>query len=348
MNEPTAASDPSPSRPSPNGHPAGGQVLPPLPDLPPVEAPSAGFIVQLFVIPAVVVLIVILVWLVFGKLAGGERDAMEYVRLIRGVSTNWRSANRAAYELASLIQNDPKLAADPKLLGELTELLEQNLDKVEDPEMTQYLALALGRFQIAEGVSGNGTMVDTLATLARALDAIYPDSIRIAAAMSLAEQAAHREGKIDHARAVAALSETARAAEPTLRQVSVYALGFFGGEAATNALRDHLADENRYARYNAAVALSRRGDPTAAGTVREMLSTADLEKVLDITSADEKRAKIEAIELEALNALQTAITAGKPELARQARREIEALSQTGLSSVRNAALNVLKNLPAAP
>ena len=57
--------------------------LPPVPDLPPVEAPSAAFIVQLFVIPAVVVLVVICVWLLFGKLAGGERDAMEYVRLIR-------------------------------------------------------------------------------------------------------------------------------------------------------------------------------------------------------------------------------------------------------------------------
>ena len=92
-----------------------------LNDLPPVEAPSAGFIVQLFVIPAVVVLVVICVWLLFGKLAGGERDAMEYVRLIRESSSNSRAANRAAFELASLIQNDSKArTSDPKLLGELT------------------------------------------------------------------------------------------------------------------------------------------------------------------------------------------------------------------------------------
>ena len=56
---------------------------PPLADLPPVEAPSASFVVQLFVIPAVVVAVVIVVWLLFGKLAGGERDAMEYVRQLR-------------------------------------------------------------------------------------------------------------------------------------------------------------------------------------------------------------------------------------------------------------------------
>jgi hypothetical protein len=107
--------------------------LPPLADLPPVEAPSAGVIVQLFVIPAVIVLVVICVWLLFGKLAGGERDAMEYVRLMRASSTNFRAANRAAFELASLLQNDPKLASDPKLLAELTELLVHELDQVENP-----------------------------------------------------------------------------------------------------------------------------------------------------------------------------------------------------------------------
>src|SRR5262245_55378502 len=131
----------SPFAPSANG--PGKDAMPPVPDLPPVEAPSAGFIVQLFVIPALVVLVVILVWLLFGKLAGGERDAMDYVRLIRSSSGNWRTANRAAFELASLIQNDPKLAADPRLLGELTELLEHELDSIEDPEMTRYVALAI-------------------------------------------------------------------------------------------------------------------------------------------------------------------------------------------------------------
>src|SRR3982751_2877887 len=106
---------------SPEPHePSRGPVLT---DLPPVEAPSAGFIVQLFVIPAVVVAVVVVVWLLFGKLAGGERDAMDYVRLLRSPDANWRAATRAAFELASLIQNDPKLARDPKLLGELTDLL---------------------------------------------------------------------------------------------------------------------------------------------------------------------------------------------------------------------------------
>src|SRR5512144_468679 len=98
----------SPSQPTEDLDPRDPSRPPALSDLPPVEAPSAGFIVQLFVIPAVIVAVVIVVWLLFGKLAGGERDAMEYVRLLRSPNANWR----AAFELVSLIQNDPKLGAD--------------------------------------------------------------------------------------------------------------------------------------------------------------------------------------------------------------------------------------------
>ncbi len=131
------------SQPTENLSPSDPAQGPVLSDLPPVEAPSAGFIVQLFVIPAMVVAVVIVVWLLFGKLAGGERDAMEYVRLLRSPNANWR----AAFELASLIQNDPKLASDPRLLGELVDLLAHDLGQNENPKLTQYVALTLGAFQ---------------------------------------------------------------------------------------------------------------------------------------------------------------------------------------------------------
>src|SRR5947209_17234343 len=87
-------------------------------DLPPVEPPSAGFIVQLFVIPAAIVAVVVAVWLLFGKLAGGERDPMDYVREIK--SGNVHRRGRAAFELGSLLHNDARLSRDPSLLGELS------------------------------------------------------------------------------------------------------------------------------------------------------------------------------------------------------------------------------------
>src|SRR5205807_9434111 len=114
------------------------------------------------------------VWLLFGKLAGGERDAREYVRLLRSPAANWR----AAFELASLIQNDSKLASDPVLMGELTDLPAHDLDSQEHPKLTQYVALTLGAFQTLEARSPAGRPVDPLAVLARALAASQPSPVR--------------------------------------------------------------------------------------------------------------------------------------------------------------------------
>ncbi len=318
-----------------------------LPDLPEVEPPSAGFVVQLFVIPAVVVVVVIIVWLLFGKLAGGERDAMEYVRRLRSPEANWRYA----FELASLIQHDARIGGDPVLLGELTDLLSHELDTPEqDPELTQYVALTLGAFKTLEARTQSGQSVDPLVPLARALAPRYQTKVRLAAAASLAKQAARMQGQLDDATAIKALGETAAApGEPEIRQMAVYALGFFGGPLATQLLRERIqTDEDRFARYNAAVALARRGDRSAEATLREMLSTSDLNKLIDLPGATEKQNKLEAIELEALEALRTSCALGKPELGRALVPQVTDLTRSGLVSVRSQALELLKKLQEKP
>ncbi len=317
-----------------------------LPDLPPVEPPSAGFVVQLFVIPAAVVVVVIIVWLLFGKLAGGERDAMEYVRQLRSPTANWR----LAFELASLIQHDAKIGSDPLLLGELSDLLSHDLDGPDaDPQLTQYLTLALGAFRTLEAKTNTGKTVDPLVPLEKALATKYPTPIRIAAAASLAKHAARLDGKLDDAGAIKALRDAASTGEPEVRQMAVYALGFFGGEAAAEALRERVKqDEDRYVRFNAAVALGRRGDMAAQGTLREMLSTSDLSKVVDLPSATEKQNKIEAIQLEALGAIRTSLSAGSAELAKSLKDQLTELSKSGLISVRNQAQELLQNLQSTP
>jgi len=313
--------------------------------LPPVEPPSAGFVVQLFVIPAVVVVVVIIVWLLFGKLAGGERDAMDYVRQLRSPSANWR----LAFELASLIQHDPKIGSDPVLLGELTDLLSSELDRNDDPKLTQYVALTLGAFRTLEATTSSGKSTDPLAPLARALEPKYSGPIQIAAAASLAKQAARMNGQLDDPRTVRALGETAATALPEVRQTAVFALGFFGGSTATQLLRERVReDEDRFVRYNAAIALARRGDPAAESTLREMLSTADLNRVITLSSATEKQNKIESIELEAIEALRAAVSAGSPELALSLRGSVTDLTRSGLVSVRSQALELLQKLQESP
>ena len=324
---------------------------PPLPDLPPVEAPSAGFVVQLFVIPALVVLVVIIVWLLFGKLAGGERDAMEYVRQLQLPTANWRSA----FELASLIQNDPSVAGDPKLLGALTELLSHELDRYEksnsqeDPKLAQYVALTLGAFQTLEAQTQSGQPVDPLVPLIRALEPKFDPVIRIAAVGSLAKQAARLDGKLDDPGAVKALGETAADANPQLRQMAVYALGFFGGPDVTPILRDRIrSDEDRFTRYNAAVALGRRGDLAAQNDPsRDALHLRPRQGDRDGFRPRRKQNKLEAIQLEAIEAIRTSIRNEAPELARSLRPELEKLTTSGLVSIRSQALEALRALGGA-
>lgn len=318
--------------------------LPELPDLPPVEPPSAGFVVQLFVIPALVVVVVIIVWLLFGKLAGGERDAMEYVRQLRSPTGHAR-IGRVAFELASLIQNDAQIGSDPVLLGELTDLLSHELDRNDDPELTKFVALAVGAFQTLDARKENGQVMNPLVPLGRALEPKYDTEIRIAAAASLAKQAGRMNGSLDDPQAIAALGAAAATDPPEVRQLAVYALGFFSGPAATEFLRQRLSgDEDRFVRYNAAVALARRGDRSAEKTLREMLSTADLNKVIDLTSTTEKQNKIESIQLEALEALRSSISNGSAELAKSLSPQITELTKSGLVSVRTQAQEILQGV----
>src|SRR5580693_10665223 len=77
------------------------------PVLPPLEPPSAGFIMQLFVIPALIVLAVVVVWAFFGKIAASEEDWRVLVEDIR--NTNEHRRWRGADGLATLLLRDQQL-----------------------------------------------------------------------------------------------------------------------------------------------------------------------------------------------------------------------------------------------
>lgn len=302
-------------------------------DLPPVEPPSAGFILQLFVIPAVIVAVLIVVVALFGKLAEGSRDASSYVRAIRSSNANVRW--RAAYELANLVRNESNLAEDPRLLGELTQTLDDELNSASPDEATlQYLAAALGAFKVVEGRPVSGRTVDPLASLSEALKEGRPLAVRVAAAESLARLSAGQGGSLEAPGAAAALAKAAGDSDADLRQRAVFALGFFQGNEVQDALRKSLDDSDRLVRYNAANALARRGDAAAVATLREMLTPADLESVVRTENAAETQSRVETIQLEALAALNAAGTAGHPELARELRPQLEALRSSPLKGVR--------------
>ena len=262
---------------------------------------------------------------------------VEALRLAERIMAN-------AHELASLLQNDPKLSnCDPHLLGEMADLLATDLLKNENPRLTTYLALAVGNFQTLDAKTLNGQQIDPLAILTDALSSKQPEQVRIAAATSLAKHAARLEGKLDNAPAIQAAGEAAKNGEPPLRQMAVFALGFFGGDQVAERLRERLDDEDRFVRYNTACALARRDDPAAKAVLRELLSSKDLNRVLEFPTDTEKQNQVEFLELEALQAIQAAVSRGHTVLAHQLLPDIEELTRSGLVQVRTNAQALLRS-----
>jgi HEAT repeat protein len=290
-------------------------------ELPPVDPPSARFIMQLFVIPFIVVVILVCLLLVvyglFGRLATGGRDATPLVQSIRSENENRRW--RAAYELASLIYNEPKLARDSDLLGQLAGLLREELEKPanrKSTEVARYLALALGSFDPTPELLA-AAPTDPVAVLIQALDDPAPPEVRIAAAQGLSRMAARGATGLDAARIAPALAAAAADPDPAVRQNAAYALGYFDSPVTRDALAQAAGDANRFVRYNAAAALARLGDPAAADVLREVLSTPDLLAALkadDPERVAEAAGRAEAIQTEALLSLQAAPPAARAPL----------------------------------
>ena len=319
-------------------------------ELPPVEPPSARFIVQLFVIPAAIVLVLVVAYLAFvqlpfGRLANGGRDVMDYVRSIKGDNEHrrWRSAQ----DLANLINNDARLATDSRLLGELTSLFHVQLnhpDK-EKPELAIYLALALGRFLTTKADPVEGQALDPVAELARAVGDDQPSPVRVAAAGSLANLAEQVRVKGAENAVVEALARASASGDAEVRAQASYALGYYDTPATRAALRTRVdEDEAQFVRYNAAVALTRLGDPSAARTLKEMLSPADLAQLIKRATPSETQSAIEAVQLEALWALDAAPDARRRALAGQILPELENLTKNGPQNIRVEAQNILKKI----
>ena len=91
-------------------------------DLPPVEPPSAAFLVQLFLVPGLIVAIIVCVWLAFHWLAHLGNDPQAYVRTLRRDNEGrWQAALNLANDLRG--PGGAALKADEPLATELGRIL---------------------------------------------------------------------------------------------------------------------------------------------------------------------------------------------------------------------------------
>jgi HEAT repeat protein len=270
--------------------------------LPPVEPPSAGFIIQLFVIPAVIVAAVVLVWFAIESLArSGEQDPDKIVGDLR---SNNQARFQRANELADMLrmpQRYPKLKVShelaTKLAAYLDELVEVGSEKDAPVAMRYFLATALGEFHVDDGLSAlvNAAHSDPERDVRR--KAINAIAVLVDAMANLKPPR-----RIVSEELIETLVQLADDQDELIRSETAFALGV--AAAAPNAdprlveALEELADDTYTdARLNAAAGLARIGSPRAAAAIAEMLDPSSIESSL----SGEKRMNEQVTEA-ALNA----------------------------------------------
>ena len=252
----------------------------------PVPAPDEpGFewkvlALQLFVVPAAIVVVCVLIFLAFGKMADDRRGAHELLAEIRrhDAATPWDANGRwyAALELPRAIEREREaLNRDAAFCQSLADLMAD--PAYPDPEIRSWMAIAMGKL-------GNP---QALPALVRGLAESGEERkrVRYASAWAL--------GALRAPEAVSDLAATL-ATDPvsTVRKMAAYALGAIGTSEAAAALRKGLGDPVPEVRWTAAIWLATRGDAAAEGPLGELMSNppADMGRERDPALAGAARA----------------------------------------------------------
>src|SRR5262245_7822016 len=246
-------------------------------DLPPVQPPSAGFILQLFVVPGLIVLAIVGVWLLFGKLATGEQDWKGL--LVELQHPNPHRRWRAASGLAQMVKADQQLGLAGQRLSQNREIAQALADVLaaevkrggqtdDDVKYETFLANALGAFDVPLVV---------VPSLRQAFQPGVDREVRKYAIWAIAVMADRNEqsgAPLDSSGLLDDLIAVSRDDDPLIRQVAAFTLGFFPEGEARTRLEVLIEDSDRGTRVNAAIALARHGDVRGAGVFAEVLKTA--------------------------------------------------------------------------
>ncbi len=229
-------------------------------DLPQVEPPSAGFIVQLFVVPALIVMAVLGVWLLFGQLATGELDWRRAVANIKSENPHIRWC--AAMTLSEMLDADhargdegQHLAQNVEIAHAISDIYANFLTRQqftdEEREQMEFLSKAIGRLDVPEVVNP---------VLLQAMQHNDEDIQRqslVAASMIAGESTEGRP--YDNADVIEAALDMSFSETSMIRQSAVYFLGLVESEEAQRRLAALLDHGDRITQINAAIGLARSG-----------------------------------------------------------------------------------------
>jgi hypothetical protein len=246
--------------------------------LPPITPPTGRFIVQLFVIPAVIVTVIVLLWMLLAGVVlrrSGDPD-----ELIQGLASSSEEKRwQYAQQLADMLRDErhATFKQNEAAAGQLAQIIGVELRRADNGEklgekdvtLLMFAARALGEFRVDVG----------LPTLIQAASADLDEEaidVRRAAIQALAVRTSHMKERkpswTGHEYNLeSTLLELAESDQRLVRSDAAFALGVLGTPPAIEKLAELVHDPYPDARYNAATALARYGDLRAIGTLAEML-----------------------------------------------------------------------------
>ena len=311
--------------------------------LPPVEPPSAGFLVQLFLVPAIIVAIIVCVWLAFHWLAHLGNDPQAYVRTLRRSNEGrWQAALNLANDLRG--PGGAALKTDETLASELGRILSDEVTSGRSGEQSEtlrlYLCRALGEFAIPAAADPLITQAERVAdpqTSRAAVEALAVLTTNLVAAGRAAEAPPG---------IVSAVVTASRSDDTSLRGAAAFTLGVVGGDEAVDRLVQLAADDNDDVRYNAALGLARQGRDEALDTLAEMLTLEDIAPApgSDDPAAQSQRYKRALVVINALRGVAALVDASSAPPPAMILERIEALQQDPVGDVRSSAAALLKKI----
>jgi len=289
--------------------------------LPPVQPPSAGFIIQLFVVPAIIVAVVVGLYLLFTRMASGEADWRQLVSDIRSENPHvrWSSANQLATLLTDAAQQpkDPAsvaLSANREiaqaLVAPFTELAKKTTLTDEESIQLEFLGKAIGQLNVPDLV------VPPLLDAARSdRTGEAAHTLRKTALNSLAMIVgrARDDGRLanlprDFDSQVGLVADDR---EPLFRNQAAFILGLSGRPEALERLQAMLEDPETHIRVNAAIGLARNDSKRGLPVLEEILKESADWKMEPPAAGDpeEKIIKEEGVRFERIMMLKNALQA---------------------------------------
>jgi hypothetical protein len=248
------------------------------------ESPYRNLLVPLVVVPALIVMVVVGIFALFGAIAGAPPTPEENIETLLHGGRNER--DQAAFGLMRQVLDqvgaNPESGVisweiDPALEGAILKAWEDlsaaEMESYEDVPITLALTVLVAKL-------GNPAGVGRLAELTRLPQSVDPDGEgRFLAAASLG--GLNVDGTLEEGQAVVArgaLLALLDAPDAGLRQAAAIGLQSLPGEGVLPALRGLLADRAVELRLQAALSLAQLGDNSGEAVLLEMIARAPYEE----------------------------------------------------------------------